>query len=135
MKQAIQDIIANPNLVREQNYGDAYDILKEADQNPENSSQVWLMYVEQPRSKLDTQTGTSGAAGFWNREHIYCQSRGGFSDATSATPDGIDVWATTNADDIAAGHADAHHIRAEDSPENSLRSNRSYGIDYNGPTG
>jgi hypothetical protein len=135
LKQAIQDIIANPNLVREQNYGDAYDILKEADQNPENSSQVWLMYVEQPRSKLDSQSGTSGAAGFWNREHIYCQSRGGFSDATSATPDGIDVWSTTNADDIAAGHADAHHIRAEDSPENSLRSNRNYGIDYNGPAG
>lgn len=135
LKQAIQDIIANPNLVREQNYGDAYDILKEADQNPENSSQVWLMYVEQPRSKLDSQSGTSGAAGFWNREHIYSQSRGGFSDATSATPDGIDVWSTTNADDIAAGHSDAHHIRAEDSPENSLRSNRNYGIDYNGPAG
>lgn len=135
LKQAIQDIIANPNLVREQNYGDAYDILKEADQNPENSSQVWLMYVEQPRSKLDSQSGTSGAAGFWNREHIYSQSRGGFSDATSATADGIDVWSTTNADDIAAGHSDAHHIRAEDSPENSLRSNRNYGIDYNGPAG
>jgi hypothetical protein len=135
LKQAIQDIIANPNLVREQNYGDAYDILKEADQNPENSSQVWLMYVEQPRSKLDSQSGTSGAAGFWNREHIYCQSRGGFSDATSATPDGIDVWSTTNADDIAAGHSDVHHIRAEDSPENSLRSERNYGVDYNGPAG
>jgi hypothetical protein len=135
LKQAIQDIIANPNLVREQNYGDAYDILKEADQNPENSSQVWLMYAEQPRSKLDSQSGTSGAAGFWNREHIYCQSRGGFSDATSATPDGIDVWSTTNADDIAAGHSDVHHIRAEDSPENSLRSERNYGVDYNGPAG
>jgi hypothetical protein len=135
LKQAIQDIIANPNLVRKHNYGDAYDILKDSDQNPENSSQVWLMYVEQPRSKLDTQTGTSGAAGFWNREHIYCQSRGGFSDATSSTPAGINVWSTTNADDIAAGHADAHHIRAEDSPENSLRSNRNYGVDYNGPSG
>lgn len=135
LKQAIQDIIANPAIVREHNYGDAYDILKNADQNPENSSQVWLMYVEQPRSKLDLQTGTSGAAGFWNREHIYPQSRGGFSDATSSTADGIGVWDATDANDIAAGHADAHHIRAEDSPENSLRSNRNYGIDYNGPSG
>jgi hypothetical protein len=135
LKQAIQDIIANPAVIREHNYGDAYDILKDADQNPQNSSQVWLMYVEEPRSKLDLQTGTSGAAGFWNREHIYPQSRGGFADATSGTPDGIGVWSPTDANDISAGHADAHHIRAEDSPENSLRSNRNYGVDYNGPAG
>ncbi|HEU0135791.1 MAG TPA: endonuclease, partial [Flavobacterium sp.] len=32
--------------------------------------------------------------------------------------------------------ADAHHIRAEDGPENSLRSNKDYGLDdYNGPAG
>jgi len=135
LKQAIQDIIANPAVVRGQNYGDVYDVLKTADQNPENSNQVWLMYVEQPRSKLDYQTGTSGSIGFWNREHIYSQSRGGFSDGTSSTPDGIDVWLPTNANDILAGHADAHHIRAEDSPENSSRSNRNYGVDYNGPSG
>jgi hypothetical protein len=135
LKQAIQDIIANPNVVREHNYGDAYDILKEADQNPENSSQVWLMYVETPRSKIDLQTGTSGAAGYWNREHIYSQSRGGFIDATSSNADGINSWDPTDANDIFAGHSDAHHIRAEDSPENSLRSERNYGIDYNGPAG
>ena len=134
LKQAIQDIIANPAVVREQNYGDAYDVLKDADQNPLNSSQVWLMYVEQPRSKLDIQTGTSGT-GFWNREHIYCQSRGGFADATLNVPDGINVWLPTDANDILAGHADVHHIRAEDSPENSSRSNRNYGVDYNGPAG
>jgi endonuclease I len=135
LKQAIQDIIANPAVVRKYTYGDVYDILKECDQNPNNSSQVWLMYVEQPRSKLDLQTGTSGAIGFWNREHIYPQSRGGFSDATSSTPGGINNWLPTSASDIAAGHSDAHHIRAEDSPENSVRSNRNYGIDYNGPLG
>ena len=134
LKQAIQDIIANPAVVREQNYGDAYDVLKDADQNPLNSSQVWLMYVEQPRSKLDIQTGTSGT-GYWNREHIYCQSRGGFADATSNVPDGITIWLPTDANDISAGHADAHHIRAEDSPENSSRNNRNYGVDYNGPQG
>jgi hypothetical protein len=134
LKQAIQDIIANPLVVREHNYGDAYDILKESDQNPLNSSQVWLMYVEQPRSKLDMQTGTSGT-GFWNREHIYSQSRGGFTDATSNVPDGIMIWSPTDSNDILAGHSDAHHIRAEDSPENSARGNKNYGVDYNGPTG
>lgn len=134
LKEAIQVIIANPAVVRKHNYGDAYDILKEADQNPLNSSQVWLLYTEQPRSKLDMQTGPSGT-GYWNREHIYCQSRGGFTDGTSSTPDGISIWAATDANDIFAGHSDAHHIRAADSPENSSRGNKNYGVDYNGPTG
>lgn len=135
LKQALQNIIANPSVVRAHNYGDVTDILKVADQNPLNSNQVWLMYVETPRSKLDFQT-TSSNVGSWNREHIYPQSRGGFANATDDVPDGINVWLPTNADDIATGHGDAHHIRAEDGPENSSRSNRDYGLTgYNGPTG
>lgn len=135
LKQALQNIIANPAVVHAHNYGDVTDILKVADQNPLNSNQVWLMYVETPRAKLDFQT-TSSNVGSWNREHIYPQSRGGFANATDDTPDGINVWAATNADDIGAGHGDAHHIRAEDGPENTSRSNRDYGLTgYNGPTG
>jgi hypothetical protein len=134
LKQAIQDIIANPAVVHAQNYGDIEYILEEADQNPLNSNEVWLMYVEQPRAKYKFQT-TSSNVGSWNREHIFPQSRGGFSDATSSVADGIDIWAPTNADDIGAGHGDAHHIRAEDGPENTSRSNRDYGSDYNGPAG
>ena len=133
LKQAIQDIIANPTMVHAHNYGDIETIIKKADQNPLNSNQVWLMYVEQPRSKLELQeTGIN--TGKWNREHIYPQSRGGFSDGTSSIPDGINVFVSTNADDILAGHADAHHIRAEDGPENSLRGNKDYG-EYTGPVG
>lgn len=134
LKQAVQDIIANPAVVRAHNYGDIEFILKEADRNPLNSNQVWQMYVEAPRAILDYQTGSSNI-GVWNREHIYPQSRGGFSGGTSSTADGIGVWLPTNADDILSGHADAHHLRAEDGAENSTRSNRDYGSDYNGPTG
>lgn len=134
LKQGIQNIIANPNVVRAHNYGDLIEILKDADQNPLNGNKVWLMYVEQPRSKIDFQE-TSSNVGKWNREHIYPQSRGYFANATSSTADGISVWLPTNADDIAAGHADAHHIRAEDGTENTARSNRDYGLDYNGPAG
>lgn len=135
LKQAIQNIIANPAVVHAHNYGDIIEILKTADQNPKNSNQVWLLYVEQSRSKLDFQdTGIN--TGKWNREHIYPQSRGGYTDGTNSTPDGINVWLPTNADDILAGHADAHHLRAEDGAENSLRSNKDYGLTgYNGPTG
>ena len=134
LKQALQNIIANPSVVHAQNYGDVFDVLKVADQNPENNNQVWLIYTEQPRSKIDMQTGNS-IVGKWNREHIYCQSRGGFTDGTSSTADGINVWLPTNADDILAGHGDSHHIRAVDGQENSSRNNRNYGVDYNGPTG
>jgi hypothetical protein len=133
LKQAIQDIIANPSVVHAHNYGDIETILKTADQNPLNSNQVWLMYVEVPRSKLDIQeTGIN--TGKWNREHIYPQSRGGYTDGTESIPDGINNWLPTNADDILAGHADAHHIRAEDGPENSSRGNKDYG-EYMGPNG
>lgn len=133
--QAVQDIIANPTVVRAHSYGDVTTILKIADRNPLNHNQVWLMYVEQPRAVLDFQT-TGNNSGTWNREHIYPQSRGGFSNGTSDTADGIDFWLPTNSDDILAGHADAHHIRAEDGPENSSRNNKDYGLgDYNGPAG
>lgn len=135
LKQAIQDIIANPAVVHAHNYGDITEILKTADQNPLNSNEVWLMYVEKPRSKLDFQdTGIN--TGKWNREHIYPQSRGGYTDGTESNADGINIWLPTNADDILAGHADAHHLRAEDGAENSIRSNNDYGLTgYNGPSG
>jgi len=137
LKQELQNIIANPTTVRVHNYDDIWEILKTADQNPENSSQVWLIYTENPRSKLDFQNGSS-IVGKWNREHIYCQSRGGYSAGTDyLTPnaDGINIYnLTTGADDIGAGVCDAHHIRAVDGQENSSRNNRNYGVDYNGPT-
>lgn len=135
LKQAVQDIIADPNVVRAHSYGDVVEILFNADQNPANNNQVWLMYVERPQTKIDYQTGAS-IVGFWNREHIWPQSRGGFSGGTSSFPDGIDIWLPTNANDILTGHSDAHHLRSEDGQENSSRGNRDYGLsDYNGPNG
>jgi hypothetical protein len=137
LRQAIRDIIANPNSVRVQNYGDAYTVLKDADQNPENSGQVWMIYDEQPISKIDYQTDNS-IIGKWNREHIYCQSRLGIPSTfiPIGIPDGINTWRlTTGSADIEASHDDTHHLRAVGGQENSTRNNRNYGVDYNGPTG
>lgn len=135
LKQALQNIIADSQVVRKHNYGDVVAILKEADHHPKNRNQVWLMYVETPRAKLDFQESGSNV-GKWNREHIYPQSRGGFTNATSDIPDGINVYDSTSAFDIGAGHADAHSLRAEDGPENSSRGNRDYCPgDYMGPAG
>jgi endonuclease I/type IX secretion system substrate protein len=134
--QAIQDIIANPAIVRAQTYADVIDILKQADQNPANSNQVWLVYTEQGRAKLDLQTGSNNN-GKWNREHTYPRSRGGFNSIDlDEIADGIDVFWTTHADSLRHGNSDAHALRAADGPENSSRSNLNYGaVEYNGPIG
>jgi hypothetical protein len=135
LKQAVQDIIANPAVVHAHNYGDVNTILRTSDQNPLNGNEVWLMYKEIPRSKLLIQT-TGNGVGKWNREHIYPQSRGGFANGTTDVADGINIWEPTSADILIHGHSDAHHLRAEDATENSTRNNKDYGLDdYNGFTG
>lgn len=134
LKQALQNIIANPGVVRAHSYADVWDILKTADQNPKNSSQVWLIYNETPRAKLDQQNASS-IIGKWNREHIYCQSRGNYGNLYNTYADGINSYFLSNPDDRDAGLTDAHHLRAVDGQENTSRSNRNYGVDYNGPTG
>lgn len=134
LRQALQDIIADPTEVRAQTYADVIDILLEADQNPENSNQVWLVYTEEGRAKLDFQTG-SNSAGKWNREHTFPRSRGGFDDIEEdEIADGIDIFWTTEADSLRHGNSDAHALRAADAAENSSRGNQHYG-EYVGPTG
>ena len=134
LRLALQDIIANPSTVRAQTYADVIDILKEADQNPANSNEVWLVYTEQGRAKLDYQL-TSNNFGKWNREHTYPRSRGGFNSIDlDDIADGVDVFWATKADSLRHGNSDAHALRAADGPENSSRGNQHYG-EYTGPTG
>jgi hypothetical protein len=136
LRQDLQDIIANPATVRAQTYADVIDILKQADQNPANSNQVWLVYTEQGRAKLDFQT-TSVSTGKWNREHTYPRSRGGFDSIDlDDIADGKDIFWTTEADSLRHGNSDAHALRVADGPENSSRGNQNYGVsEYDGPTG
>ncbi|HIP48379.1 MAG TPA: T9SS type A sorting domain-containing protein [Lutibacter sp.] len=134
LRQAMQDIIADPTLVRAQTYADVVTILKKADQNPANSNQVWLVYTEQGRAKLDFQT-TSNNNGKWNREHCFPRSRAGyFSIEADDFADGVNSYWTTNADSLRHGNSDAHALRAADGPENSARGNLHYG-QYTGPNG
>ncbi|MCA0133745.1 endonuclease [Winogradskyella alexanderae] len=134
LRQALQDIIADPNIVRAHTYADVIDILKEADQNPENSNQVWLVYSEEGRAKLDLQT-TSSNTGKWNREHTFPRSRGGFNDIEEDDiADGISIFWETKADSLRHANSDAHALRAADAAENSTRGNQHYG-EYVGPSG
>lgn len=133
--QAIQNIIADPTVVRAQTYADVIDILKEADQSPLNSNHVWLLYTEQQRPKLDFQTSGGSNVGLWNREHTYPRSRGGFDDIEAdEVADGINTFWTTKADSLRHANSDGHGLRAADGPENSSRGNQDYG-EYNGPSG
>ena len=139
LKQALQDIIANPSVVRLHSYADIWEILSRSDRNPENNNKVWTIYREESMAKLDQQNSSS-IVGKWNREHIFAQSRGGFSVASGDTNDGISVWNTTSADAVIDGVSDAHHIRAANGQENSSRNNKNFGdvatsSVYNGPSG
>lgn len=133
--QALQNIIANPDVVRAQTYTDVIDILKRADQSPLNSNQVWLVYTEEQRPKLDFQTSGGSNIGLWNREHTYPRSRGGFFDIEEdEIGDGIEIFTTTEADSLRHANSDAHGLRPADGPENSSRGNQDYG-EYSGPSG
>ncbi|MGX1024914.1 endonuclease [Psychroflexus sp. MBR-150] len=132
--QGIQDLVSENGVVRTQTYADIIDILKVADQNPENNNQVWLLYTEQPRAKYLFQTSSSGVD-MWNREHTFPRSRGGFTSIEDDDiADGINVWWETNADSLRHANSDAHGLRAADAGENSSRGNQHYG-QYVGPLG
>ena len=126
LKLALQNIISNPSIVRLHSYADIWEILKTSDQNPLNSGQIWEIYLEQPMSKIDQQQSSS-IVGKWNREHVFCQSRGGFVVANNDSADGIGVWNSTSAASTVDGVSDAHHIRAVNGQENSSRNNKNYG--------
>jgi hypothetical protein len=136
LEQALQNIIAEEGVVRAQTYADIIDILEAADQNPANSNQVWQVYVEEGRPKLDYQT-TSNNIGTWNREHTFPRSRGGFNSIDlDDMRDGKEVFWNTNADSLRHGNSDAHALRASYGPENSIRNNQFYGPgEYVGPSG
>jgi endonuclease I len=96
LKAALHNIIDNH---QEYSYSDLRDfILKNTDEDPDNSSNVILLYTGISRPKSDF----GGNLGDWNREHVWAKSHGNFG--TSA-PAGTD----------------AHHIRPSDVKVNSLR--------------
>ena len=84
-------------------YGQARDILQESDIDPNNSSNVMLVYTGNSVSK----TWDSGVT--WNREHVWPQSRLGIA---------VDYQ-----DDFASRATDIHNLKPCDPGENSSRSN------------
>ncbi|WP_459209344.1 endonuclease [Aquimarina rhabdastrellae] len=96
---------------------DVWDVLKTADLDPNDASQVLLIYGfddtdaitrnDRVRSK-DDSCHSSSCTGLWNREHVFPKS--------AANP-------ALDTDDPGSG-TDAHNLRACDGQMNSSRSNR-----------
>jgi len=124
LRDALQLVVVN-STTHGQNYGDIWLMLKEADENPANPNEVWLIYRELGLDKGE-QDGHSSSTDLWNREHVWAQSLGGFKNGTSTTSDGKDTYFDTTADDLAHGHADGHHLRAAHKNENSSRGNKDF---------
>jgi endonuclease I len=99
-----------------------WNALEEADQDPNNSNNVLLIYgyndtdgdAKTDRTRAKSNRG--GGLGLWNREHSYPKSIG-----------------TPNLGTSGPG-SDAHHLRACDGQMNSTRNNRKY-ADGNGNAG
>lgn len=77
--------------------------LKDTDQDPNNTSNVIELYTGRSIPK----SSNGGSVGNWNREHVWAQSRGGFT--TSAGPG-----------------TDLHHVRPEDVTVNGTRGNKDF---------
>lgn len=82
---------------------DTWDILKDADADPNNPNNVILIYT---RESVDGDQEYAGGSG-WNREHVWAKSRGDFG---TRIPEGTDV----------------HNLRASNIDVNSTRLNYAF---------
>jgi endonuclease I len=101
LKNALHTIIDDHN---EYSYDDLRDfILKNTDEDPNNSNNVILLYTGRSQAK----STFGGNANEWNREHVWAKSHGDFG---NNPPCGTD----------------AHHIRPTDVSVNSDRGNKDF---------
>ena len=100
LRASLHDIIDNNTKL---SYDAVWTALKDTDQDPSNTSNVIELYTGRSISK----SSNGGSVGNWNREHVWAQSRGGFT--TSAGPG-----------------TDLHHLRPEDVTVNGTRGNKDF---------
>jgi endonuclease I len=104
LKTALHDIIDNHTSYPYTDSGtDVWDILKESDRDPDNSSNVILLYTGWSINGPQEYNSGSG----WSREHVWAKSHGDFDN------------------DPPAG-TDAHHLRPCDISVNSARGNKDF---------
>lgn len=106
LKTALHDIIDDHT---ELEYGTIKTVIRQADEDPNNSNNVILMYTGNSIGKWDFASDPSNPDhnDYWNREHVWAKSHGDFG------PDGIYTERGAN--------TDAHHLRPVDMTINSAR--------------
>ncbi|MEE3113728.1 MAG: endonuclease, partial [Candidatus Thermoplasmatota archaeon] len=91
-------------------YSSAWDVLRETDEAPSNSSNVTLIYTRRSHSENDTcGDGNTCTGQSWNREHLWPQSHGDFG---------------TTMNNVAG--TDLHALRPADNTVNSARSDKDF---------
>ena len=87
---------------------DVWDLLKIVDEDPDNSSNVILLYTGRSQAKTDN-SGSSSSTGNnrWNREHVWSKSHGFPSESDTA-------------------YTDIHHLKPCDESVNSSRGNKDF---------
>ncbi|MBO1334182.1 endonuclease I family protein [Streptomyces sp. VRA16 Mangrove soil] len=97
LKSSLHTIISSQTKL---SYDAVWNALKVTDQDPNNSSNVILLYSGISRAK----SLNGGDSGDWNREHVWAKSHGDFGTATGPG-------------------TDLHHLRPEDVAVNNVRGN------------
>ena len=100
LKDALHQIISSQSKLT---YDQVWEALKNTDEDPNNSSNVILLYTGRSQSK----STNGGDVDDWNREHVWAKSHGDFG--TSTGP-GTDI----------------HHLRPTDVSVNSTRGNKDF---------
>jgi endonuclease I len=107
LHEGIYNIIRNHTVV---SYSSVWDHLRDIDQDPMNSANVTLFYMQRSQSENDTcGDGNDCTSQSWNREHVWPKSHGDFG--TSMTK--------------VAG-TDLHALRPVDNTVNSARSDKDF---------
>ena len=97
LKATLNDIIDNHTKL---SYDAVWDALRNTDEDPNNTSNVILLYTGRSQSKLTN----GGLVNDWNREHVFAKSHGDFGTTAGAG-------------------TDLHHLRPTDVSVNSARGN------------
>lgn len=100
LKAALHTIISEQTKV---SYSEVWDALKATDEDPDNPSNVILLYSGRSQSKDEN----GGNADQWNREHVWAKSHGDFGTATGPG-------------------TDLHHLRPANVTVNSIRGNKDF---------
>jgi len=127
LKNALNDIITNhTEYPYTATTTDVWDIMKEADEDPDNPDNVIMFYsgfswpkacqdATNPPEICDIVVDGEVETVEWNREHIWSKSRGDF-EIKEGTTSVLDMGA----------HTDMHHLVAAERNMNSLKNNRHF---------